>query len=182
MNGTDGIPKRFQNPEKALSDSDRTEVLQRRLPISALTATHRQITVAVGTTIADRPPRRSVRARLRIRLLPRISSGKAGIRIGMLLAAHRAVPGTCVPRSESGACEIERCSPWSAPFPPQPPRKVALPCSTGSQVIRRCPTSPERSCPPFGLWPSRTGLGLSTKTYRRSPGSRACCFFSVRGF
>jgi len=82
-------------------------------------------TVAVGTTIADRPPRRSVRARLRIRLLPRISSGKAGIRIriGMLLAAHRAVPGTCVSRSESGACEIERCSPWSVPFPPQPPRK-----------------------------------------------------------
>ena len=82
-----------------------------------------RVTVAVGTTIADRPPRRTVRARLRIRLLPRISSGKAGIRIGMLLAAHRAVPGTCVSRSESGACEIERCSPWSAPFPPQPPRK-----------------------------------------------------------
>src|SRR5712692_8274417 len=31
--------------------------------------------VAVGTTIADRPPHRSVRARLRIRLLPRMSSG-----------------------------------------------------------------------------------------------------------
>ena len=99
----------------------------------------------------------------------------------MLLAAQRAVPGTCVSRSESGACEIDRCSAWSAPFPPQPPRKVALPCSTGSQVIRRCPTSPERSCPPFGLWPSRTGLDLSTKTYRRSPGSRACCFLACAG-
>jgi hypothetical protein len=34
------------------------------------------IAVAVGTTIADRPPHRSVRARLRIRLLPKMSSGK----------------------------------------------------------------------------------------------------------
>ena len=40
-------------------------------------------TLAVGTTIADRPPHRSVRARLRIRLLPRMSGGEANIRIGM---------------------------------------------------------------------------------------------------
>ena len=39
--------------------------------------------VAVGTTIADRPPHRSVQARLRIRLLPWMSSGEASIRIGM---------------------------------------------------------------------------------------------------
>lgn len=40
-------------------------------------------TVAVGTTIADRPPHRSVRARLRTRLLPRMSGGEACIGIGM---------------------------------------------------------------------------------------------------
>ena len=34
-------------------------------------------TLAVGTTIADRPPHRSVRARLRIRLLPGMSGDKA---------------------------------------------------------------------------------------------------------
>ena len=39
--------------------------------------------VAVGTTIADRPPHRSVRARLRTRLLPRMSGGEACIRIRM---------------------------------------------------------------------------------------------------
>src|SRR5260370_41984302 len=39
--------------------------------------------VAVGTTIADRPPHRSVQARLRIRLLSGMSGGKAGIRIRM---------------------------------------------------------------------------------------------------
>src|SRR5882762_10961824 len=57
------------------------------------------ITVAVGTTIADRPPRRSVRALLRIRLLLWMGGGEY-----VLLAAHRAIPGTCVSRSVSDAC------------------------------------------------------------------------------
>src|SRR5207244_1177711 len=69
----------------------------------------------------------------------------------------------------------------SVPFPPQPPRKLALLCSTGSLVLRHSPTSPARSRPPFGLWPLRTGLVLSSKTYRRSPGSRACCFSACAG-
>ena len=40
-------------------------------------------TLAVGTTIADRPPHRSVRARLRIRLLSRMSGVEACVRIRM---------------------------------------------------------------------------------------------------
>ena len=67
------------------------------------------------------------------------------------------------------------------PSLPQPPRKVALPCSVGSQVVRHSPTSPARACPPFGLWPSRTGLVLQTKACWRSPGSRACCFSACVG-
>src|SRR5690349_7438669 len=39
------------------------------------------ITVAVGTTIADHPPHRSVRARLRIRLLPGMRNGEASHRL-----------------------------------------------------------------------------------------------------
>src|ERR1041385_1269038 len=35
--------------------------------------------------------------------------------------------------------------------------------------------------PATGLWPSRTGLDPSTKTPRRSPGSRACCFSACAG-
>src|SRR5216683_6841060 len=66
-------------------------------------------------------------------------------------------------------------------LPSQPPRKLALLCSTGSLVLRHSPTSPARSRPPFGLWPLRTGLVLSSKTYRRSPGSRACCFSACAG-
>jgi hypothetical protein len=57
-------------------------------------------------------------------------------------------------------------------FPPRPPRKAALPCSAGSRVLRHSPTSPARSRPPFGLWPSRTGLRPLTKECRRFPGSR----------
>jgi hypothetical protein len=98
-----------------------------------------------------------------------------------LLAAHRPFPGTCSSRSESGACGIERCSPRPMPFPPQPPQKVSLPCSAGSQVLRHSPTSPARACPPFGLWPSRTGLDRQTKACWRSPGSRACCFLACAG-
>ena len=48
-------------------------------------------------------------------------------------------------------------------------------------TLRRSPTSPARARPPFGLWPSRTGLDPLTKTYRRSPGSRACCFSACAG-
>src|SRR6266576_3848192 len=61
------------------------------------------------------------------------------------------------------------------------PQKVALRCSAGSLVLRHSPTSPERARPPLGLWPSRTGLDRLTKTCRRSPGSRACCFSACAG-
>src|SRR5438132_6972039 len=51
------------------------------------------IAVAVGTTIADRPPHRSVQARLRIRLLPWMTGGEACIRVGMQNAGLRNPPG-----------------------------------------------------------------------------------------
>jgi hypothetical protein len=126
-------------------------------------------------TIADRPP-----AQIRTSAFTHTALTKDEWR-QWLLAAHRAVPGTCFSRSVSGACGIERCSSQSVPFPPRPPRKVVFRCSAGSRVQRHNPTSPERSRPPFGLWPSRTGLGLLTKTCRRSPGSRACCFSACAG-
>src|SRR6202158_3853759 len=71
--------------------------------------------------------------------------------------------------------------PRLCPFPPQPPQKVALPCSAGSPVVRHSPTSPARTCPQSGLWPSRTGLDRQTKACWRSPGSRACCFSACAG-
>src|SRR5262245_35663380 len=135
--------------------------------------------VAVGTPIARRPPHRSVRARLTHTALT-VDAWRQKRKSNC--SPHTAQSlGHALPRSVSGTCKIERCSPQSAPFPPQPPQKVTLRCSAGSRVLRHSPTSPERSCPPFGLWPSRTGLRLSTKASRRSPGSRACCFSACAG-
>jgi hypothetical protein len=48
-------------------------------------------------------------------------------------------------------------------------------------VLRHSPTSPARSCPQFGSWRLRTGLGRLSKTCRRYPGSRACCFSACAG-
>src|SRR5215467_12022677 len=50
------------------------------------------IPVAVGTTIADRPPRRSVQARLRIRPLRRMGGVEACIGIGVQNAGRRNPP------------------------------------------------------------------------------------------
>jgi len=132
------------------------------------------IVVAVATIITDRP-----RTDPYVRVYA--YGSYHGSMAAKLLAAHRPFPGTCGSRSVSGACGIERCSPRPVPFPPQPPQKVSLPCSAGSQVLRHSPTSPARACPPFGLWPSRTGLDCQTKACWRSPGSRACCFLACAG-
>ena len=88
--------------------------------------------------------------------------------------------GHASPALKSGTCWMDQRSPWPAAFLPQPPPKVALLCSAGSLVVRRSPTPPPRACPPYGIAPSRTGLPTS-QARRRSPGSRACCFLSVRG-
>src|SRR6266436_1349754 len=53
------------------------------------------ITVAVGTTIADRPPRRSVRARLRIRLLPWMNSGETHCLPHTVQSLGHALPALC---------------------------------------------------------------------------------------
>src|SRR5882724_10287556 len=81
----------------------RSLVLQRRpntfaqtnlLPHFSLATMRRTIHVAVGTTITDRPPHRSVRARLRIRLLPRMSSGKVCLPHTVQSLGH-AFPALC---------------------------------------------------------------------------------------
>jgi hypothetical protein len=60
--------------------------------LALLAMDRRTIHVAVGTTIADRPPHRSVRARLRIRLLRRMSGVEACIGIGVQNAGWRNPP------------------------------------------------------------------------------------------
>ena len=97
----------------------------------------------------------------------------------MLLGARRLAPGTLVPRSVSGSCRVLRRSPWSAPFPPQPPPRLSPLCSAASLVLWRSQTPPWRTRPAYGYSPSRTGLPAQTP--KRSPGSRAYCFSACLG-
>ena len=98
------------------------------------------------------------------------------------LLAHRAILGTLTSPLCVGLCQIERCSPWPAPFSPQTPPKIALLCSSGSSIVGRGPPPPERARPPCGFAPSRTGLvPLRAEALQRSPGSRACCFSACAG-
>jgi len=55
----------------------------------------RGITVAIGTTIADRPPRRSVRARLRIRLLLWMKSDETCCLPHTVQSLGHALPALC---------------------------------------------------------------------------------------
>ncbi len=67
-------------------------------------------------------------------------------------AAHRTTPGTrTTPVLSRDRVEFERCSPWSTPFPPQPPPSTGPLCSAGSQVLWRSQTSPGRTRPSCGL-------------------------------
>src|SRR5208283_4699438 len=87
-----------------------------------------------------------------------------------------------LPRTVSGWCWVERCSPWRAPFSPQAPPKIALLCSSGPSIIWGGPTPLERSHPHCGFGPSRIGLApFRAEALQRSPGSRACCFSACAG-
>jgi hypothetical protein len=136
-----------------------------------------RLTVAVGTTIADRPPRRSVRALLRIRLLLWMNGGETCCWPHTVQSLGHALPALCRTHVGWNDVLLSLCP----SLPGLRRRHAALRCSAGSLVLRHSPTSPVRSCPPCGLWPSRTGLGRLTKTCRRSPGSRACCFSACAG-
>src|SRR6266849_1755409 len=81
------LEDRDQSCQK-LPSTERVQSSQRFSPVSNLFGS----VVAVGTTITGRPPHRSVQARLRIRLLPWMASGKACIGVGMQNAGLRNPP------------------------------------------------------------------------------------------
>jgi len=134
--------------------------------------------VAVGTTIADRPPAQN-----------RTSGTTAyGSHLGGLAsnAATRKPVNPWDTRSSRCVgewCGVERCSPWPAPFSPQAPPKIAPLCWSGSSIVWRGPTPPERACPPCGFGPPRTGL-VPLRGRGAPEVSRFSCmlFLSVRGF
>ena len=97
----------------------------------------------------------------------RVSSSLASV--GCPHSARPALDAGCVPAE----------TPWSAPFPPQPPPRRLPLCSAASSVLRRSPTPPWRIRPDCGYSPFRTDL--LPQTPRRSPGSRAYCFSACLG-
>jgi hypothetical protein len=87
------------------------------------------MSVAVGTTITDRPPHRSVQARLRIRLLPWMTGGEACIRVGMQNAGLRNPP-----RQQRGETIPPHLCPLTATdenAPPQPANASAKDAQLG---------------------------------------------------
>jgi hypothetical protein len=80
--------------------------------------------VAVGTTIAGRPPHRSVRARLRIRLLPRMNAVEALVGIRMQNVRLRNPPveqgvETVPPHLRPLTATNQNASPQSTYAPPK---------------------------------------------------------------
>src|SRR5664280_3500724 len=76
-------------------------------------------------------------------------------------------PVTCLPRSVSGACEVDGCSPRSAAFPPHSPCTVFRLCSNDSSVVCRCPTPRGRACGPYGLGLLPPSCGLVCRRHLR---------------
>jgi Putative transposase len=79
-----GLPCRVRWQKLPILTSIASRLLagRRRFAVTPFISRFRDL-VAVGTTIAGRPPHRSVRARLRIRLLPRMNGVEALIGIRM---------------------------------------------------------------------------------------------------
>src|SRR5262244_253060 len=98
-----------------------------------------QFTVAVGTRVSSRAPRTEPYVRLsRIRLPPWVCDGKC-------LPYAAPAPVTRSSGSASGTCFAGSHSPWSPPFAPPTPRRIAPLCSPASQLLWRGPTSRVRA-------------------------------------
>jgi hypothetical protein len=99
---------------------------------------------AVGTRVTSRPPHRTVRA-----AFPHTAptSGPNGKQLPHAFPA----PVTREPGAESSACFAGPHSPWSPPFAPPTPLRIAPLCSSASQLLSRSATSRARaSSPAFG--------------------------------
>ena len=105
--------------------------------------------VAVGTSVARRPPHRSVRELQLIRLLPWMMATETPQRS---LPTHARPPRyhRCPPLCADGARRNER-SPWCRPFPPDSPPTISRLCSNPSRVLWPTPTPPPRTRGSYGL-------------------------------
>jgi hypothetical protein len=102
--------------------------------------------LAVGGCSADRPPHRSVRARLRIRLLPWMSSGEARIRIRMQSAGLGNPPGQ--DWGETSPSHLCALAATDKDAPPQPANATLKRCATASSSLEQhgIGSSPAQPC------------------------------------
>ena len=94
--------------------------------------------VAVGTPVTWAPP-----AQIRTCSFPAYGSYLGYQR--QMLAVCAPAPVTRLPGSASGACFAGPHSPWSPPFAPLAPQRIAPRCSPASQLLWRSPTSRARA-------------------------------------
>ena len=106
---------------------------QRQVRIGAL-----NVYFAVGTRVASRPPHRSVRA-----AFPHTAPTSGNDGSTLPYASQR--PVTRLSGTESGACLVDSHSPWSRPFAPPTPQRIAPLCSPASQLLWQGQTSRARA-------------------------------------
>jgi hypothetical protein len=129
--------------------------------------------VAVGTRVTPRSDPYVPNSG--IRLPPRVSDGE--------LTVCAPAPVTRLPGSVPGPCFAGSHSPWPPPFAPPTPQRIAPPCSSASQLLRRSLTPHVRSSSAtaprlpdadlVGTWPGRT-WGLPVNVQRASADARIC--------
>jgi len=97
-----------------------------------------------------------------------------------LLLVPCPVRSTLIPAPVCRSRSSEHGSPWPEAFSPQTPPVVGLAvgvivhlCSSASSILCLRPTSQERTCRAFGLWPSPTGPTVDcSRSPLGSPGFR----------
>ena len=123
-----------------------------------------EVRVAVGTSIAARPPHRSVRAALPHTALAlddgvrrTLEQASTKLPFSPRRLAHATPPAAHgFPALWSGPRWTVPCSPRPTGFPPQPPPPVSPAgagpsCSVASSVLSRCPTPRRRACGSCGF-------------------------------
>ena len=105
-----------------------------------------------------------------------------GVRRMISRLAHlRPNPGTRLPGTVSGACDLDRWFFLASTLPSIPSAGRVHLCSGTSQVLRRCPTPRWRACWSYSSSPSPAGPACCCRTPAGSPGSRAWNFQACLG-
>jgi hypothetical protein len=110
----------------------------RRRPEQVQQCVVTKLRFAVGTRVTSRPPHRSVRA-----AFPHTAPTSGNDGNTMPYASQH--PVARLSDTESGTCLVDSHSPWSPPFAPPTPLRIAPLCSSASQLLWQGQTSRVRA-------------------------------------